>query len=224
MLTLSEKLLLLALNDEKGSVVFSASTALPYGLAGAILLELYLKDFISFRDDKVKVESRNDTGNEILDDALSLIIENNKLHDAKYWVQKLYSKISDLQERIANNLVSKKILTKEKHSFMWIINYNRYPTHDLNPENNVRESIKSIVLKRADANEEDLALISLVQACELTNEIFDKSDRKRAKKRMKDIINNRQVSSAIAKTVEEINAAILTVIIASSVTTTVITS
>ena len=113
MLTLSEKLLLLALNDEKGSVVFSASTALPYGLAGAILLELYLKDFISFRDEKVKVKSRNGTGNEILDDVLSLIIKENKMHDAKYWVQKIYSKLSDLQERIANNLVAQKILSKE---------------------------------------------------------------------------------------------------------------
>ncbi len=39
-LNLAEELLLLALNEEKGTVVFAASTALPYGLAGALLIEL----------------------------------------------------------------------------------------------------------------------------------------------------------------------------------------
>ena len=39
MLTLPEELLLLGLHDKKGTVVSSASMALPYGLAGAVLLE-----------------------------------------------------------------------------------------------------------------------------------------------------------------------------------------
>jgi len=37
-----EELLLLALDDEKGKIIFSSSSALPYGLRGALLLELAL--------------------------------------------------------------------------------------------------------------------------------------------------------------------------------------
>jgi len=42
MLNLMEELLLLALDDEKGKIIFSSSSALPYGLRGALLLELAL--------------------------------------------------------------------------------------------------------------------------------------------------------------------------------------
>lgn len=40
---LAEELMLLALNDEKGYVLFAASSALPYGLMGAVLMELVLQ-------------------------------------------------------------------------------------------------------------------------------------------------------------------------------------
>ena len=42
MLNLMEELLLLALDDEKGKIIFSSSSALPYGLRGALLFELAL--------------------------------------------------------------------------------------------------------------------------------------------------------------------------------------
>jgi|GEM_PF-4255314 len=43
MLNLAEELLLLALQDEKGTVLASAAGSLSYGLAGALLMELALR-------------------------------------------------------------------------------------------------------------------------------------------------------------------------------------
>ena len=223
MLTLSEQLLLLGLNDEKGSVVFSASTALPYGLAGAILLELFFMNRISIKDNKVKLQNADKTNNEILDDALKLIRSSKKQRDTKYWIQLFQSKLKKLQERLAEQLVAKKVLSREAHSFMWLINYNRYPTHNELPEQNVRERIKSIVLKRAEPTDEEVSLISLIKVCELTNEIFEKSERKKAKAQIEKIVAKQSVSSAISSTMDEIMTAIMVIIIASTVTTTVIT-
>ncbi len=39
-LNLAEELLLLAMHEEKGTVLLRAATALPYGLAGALVIEL----------------------------------------------------------------------------------------------------------------------------------------------------------------------------------------
>lgn len=222
MITLSEQLLLLALNDEKGSVVMSASTALPYGLAGALLLELFLAHKIQFKKDKIVIINSEKSTNTILNEVLDVISKSTKSLDTKHCIETITKKVSKLQDRLAEQLVEKKILVKEEKSFLWIINYNHYPMKDDKAEQGIRRRIKQIVLKRATATEEEVALLSLIKACELINEIFDKPDRKKAVERIKHITEHHQVGVAIAKTMEEITAAIVMIIIASTVTTTVV--
>ena len=222
MITLSEQLLLLALNDDKGSVVMSASTALPYGLAGALVLELFLSNKIEYKQDNIIVVDSSKTDNPLHNEVLSLFSAASKPQSTKHWIETIQKKVSKLQDRLAEQLVEKKILTKEEKSFLWIINYNHYPAKNNKPEKSVRKRIKDIVLRRKPANDEDIALISLVKACELTNEVFDKDERKKAKERIKDITENSRVGAAIAKTMEEITAAIMMIIITSTVTTTIV--
>ena len=66
MLNLMEELLLLALDDEKGKIISSSSCALPYGLRGALLLELFLAEKIDIVDKKIGVIDKSNTGNEVL--------------------------------------------------------------------------------------------------------------------------------------------------------------
>jgi hypothetical protein len=47
-LTLAEQLLLVATHDEKGSLLMEGTTAVPYGLAGARLIELHLRKRIAW--------------------------------------------------------------------------------------------------------------------------------------------------------------------------------
>ena len=222
MITLSEQLLLLALNDEKGSVVLSASTALPYGLAGALLLELFLLNKLQFKQNKIKLTNTEKTDNALLNEVLTLLSKSAKSLDTKSCIETIYKKIRKLPDRLGEQLVNKKILVKEEKSFLWIINYNHYPMKDDKPEQGIRRRIKNIVLKRETTTEEDIALLSLIKACDLINEVFDKPDRKKAKQRIKDITENHQVGEAISKTMEEITAAIMMIIIASTVTTTIV--
>ena len=53
MLSLSEELLLLAVHDEKGSVILSTTALLPYGIASTILLDLKYHKKIEFVDEKL---------------------------------------------------------------------------------------------------------------------------------------------------------------------------
>jgi hypothetical protein len=223
MLSLSEKLLLIGLHDEKGSVVFSASLALPYGLAGALLLELYLSNRIDFVNNRVKVISKDKTGNALSDEALVLISSSPKLRDAKHWLNTIHSKVKNVQQRLAEQLVQKGVLSKQEQRFLWIFSRDRYPTHDAKPEQAIRDHIKDVVLNSKPPTEEDVAIVSLIDACELVNEVFDSSDRRRAKERIKKIGKDEKISQAISQTVEEIQVALIILITATTVTTTVAT-
>jgi Golgi phosphoprotein 3 len=118
MLTIGEQLLLLALHDEKGTVVFSASTALPYGLAGTTLLDLYFGNRIDIIERQVHVIDDAPTGDEILDEMLQLIQSSCKTTDLKHWISRINDRVKDLKGRLADSLMRKGVLEREEHRLL----------------------------------------------------------------------------------------------------------
>jgi Golgi phosphoprotein 3 len=219
MLTIGEQLLLLALHDEKGTVVFSASTALPYGLAGATLLDLYFSNRIAIRQRQVHVIDDAPTGDEILDEVLQLIQGSGKTRDLKHWISRINDRVKDLKGRLADNLVYKEILEQEEHRLLRMFRQSRFPTRDATPEYETRDGIRNIVLWGQEPGDREVALIGLVKACDLVNEIFAKGERKVAKRRIKELTEGEEVGKAVAAVVAEMTAAIVAIIVASSAAT-----
>ncbi len=209
MLTLSEKLTLLALHDEKGSFVYSASLSFPYGLAGAMLIELIEQERIALVDGKVKVRNPKSTGDTLLDETLQLIRASEKLRDSNYWVMRIASKIKKLPERIIDGLVAKNILERREQKILWVFPSKRYPMVDAQPEHEVRQHIRQIVLQQQKPEQTDITLLSLVRACGLINEVFSKEERKPAKKQIEKLTAN----EAVGKSVSDVVTAVTMVVV-----------
>ena len=218
MLNLLEELLLLALDDEKGKIISSSSTALPYGLTGAILLEFSLAEKILVENKKLIVTDNSSTGNVILDKALNILGDAPKQKSVKYWVSKLNSKMKSLKKDILSQLIEKGILSETENKILWVIPTKRYPTNNPEPENQVRKRVKSIVLDSQLGDERSKLLISLIHSCNLIKEIFLKDERKVAKKRIKEMVKNEKVGKAVSDTVNDaVMAAVMGAVIASTV-------
>ena len=217
MLTLPEELMLLALRDDKGSVIFSASTALPYGLAGAVLLELFFRRKITHKNKKIQVVDQSQIDDPLLNETLNLMKNSSKDCDPKYWIQKINNKVKKLKQKVIDNLVEQQILNREGHKILWFFNIDRYPTLDVVPEMEIRTTIRNIVLNDHEATEREIALLSLMKACSLINEVFQRSERKLAKKKIKELLENQKmskdVSSAVNAITQEITAAIVSVVV-----------
>jgi len=220
MLSLPEQLLLLALHDEKGTILSSASMSIRYGLAGAIIMELALREKVEIRDKKLVLVNDSYTGDSVLDEAMALMKNLGKGKNAGYWVNKLTSKIK-IQEIMLERLVDKGILKTEEHKILWIFDSPHYPMKDSGEEFKIREHIRRIILHNDTAEARVAVLIGLVNACRLTNEIFSKQERKDAKKRIKEIMENDLIAKAVADTVVAIEAALMVVIFAGAATTTI---
>ena len=219
MLTLPEQLLLLALHDEKGTILSTASISIKYGLAGAVIMELALREKVEIRDKKLVLVNDSYTGDNVLDEALTQIKKLGKGKNAGYWVNKLQS--IKIQELMLDRLVDKGILKTEEHKILWIFDSPHYPMKDSEEESEIREQIRRIVLHKDIAETRVAVLIGLVNACRLTNEIFSKEERKEAKKRIKEIIENDLIAKAVADTVVAIEAALMVVIMGAATTTTI---
>ncbi len=216
-LTLAEQLLLIATNDEKGSLLMAGSTAVPFGIAGALLLELTIAKRLLWQDRRLLVVDHASVDDALADEALDIIASARKARTAEYWVTRIARKIKRIDRRVFEQLVGKGILTQVEKHFLWVIPYQRYPERDPRPEHQVREMLYDTISGRIAPTERVLALLSLVHACGLLQEIVPKGERRSAKKAVKVLLESEPVGKAVSAVVQEINAAVMVAVIAASV-------
>jgi hypothetical protein len=225
-LNLVDKLLLLALDDEKGTFV-SEPFALTYGLAGAILLELSLKECIKIVDKKVVVNNFRRIDDPLLDSYLQLLMNSKKERSLKFWIQKFGNKERAIKKEILDKLILKGILDKREQKILWVFNNDKFPTVNAKPENILRKRLYEIIEFNKKPTLDELMLISLIDTCDLNRIVYGKDRAKRCKDSIKTIIVDAKNSSAISATIKEVHEvilAMLVVIISSSIAATTVTN
>jgi hypothetical protein len=206
MTTIAEELLLLALDDDKGTVSLNQSTSLPLGLAGALLAELALRDRVHVEGKHLLVHDPAPTDDPLLDEALTTIAGSKKPHDAKHWVSKLSGK---LKERLIKRLVERGVLREEECKILWVIPSSRYPAMQTSDEAAARERLRAVVLPSAEPDPRTVALLGLVKACDLEKKVFQGDEWKRAKPRVKELLEGELYGKAVGDAVAAATAAVI---------------
>jgi len=88
-LTLAEEIVLLLLDDESGKLMNIDLMTLNYSMAGAVLMDLALKNRIDTDLDKLVVVDSSHTGLSILDNYLEKIISENADNNTRFWLTEL---------------------------------------------------------------------------------------------------------------------------------------
>ncbi|MFC2130198.1 GPP34 family phosphoprotein [Bacteroidota bacterium] len=197
MLTLPEQLMLIALKDEKGTVLFTASGILYFSIIGAIIMELYFAKKIDYENKTIIVMDNTPTGNPFFDDVLHIISDSGNKKDIKYWLLKINSKIKNVKERTLENLVDSKVLKEENHKVLGLFSKKTYPTINPEPEIKLRECIKNFVLNKENPDERNIALLSLTQTSNLLEDIFNQNEVKAAKERINELVKRSHQGEAI---------------------------
>ncbi|WP_077329529.1 GOLPH3/VPS74 family protein [Virgibacillus siamensis] len=209
MLTIAEELLLLALKDDKGTVVFSASSTLNYGLAGAILAELTLQERLELRDKKVEAISHGPTGDAVTDSVLQKVSESKRPKSVKRWVENLSFRMGHWRKEMLAGLVQKGILEEQEQKILWVFTRNTYPTKEVAVENQIRKRVYASLFGDEQPNARTAMLLSLIKACSLVNEVFPVKDQKEAKKKIDSIIKNNEYGKAVKASIDAMQTAVI---------------
>jgi hypothetical protein len=218
MTSLPEEFLLLAYADD--GTPLTDGTHLDNGLGGAVLLELALAQRVDVEDKKVVVIDRQPLGDPLLDEALARIAAEERGRKPGHWVTKF---AKETRPRVLDRLVADGVLTTEKDRVLWVFPRTKYPAaNGVEPtvETEARQRMRAAVLAEGAVEERTAALCSLVAATELDRKVFADLDRKRVKARLKEIGEGAWAATAVKKSIEEIQAAIMVAIIASSTAAT----
>ncbi len=209
MLTLSEELLLISLREKKDGLGFSAGFELPYALAGAILLELYLGNRVRLEGKKVVVCNPTPTGSGLADELLEKIASSRKPKKAAAWIESFGEHGKKLEKAAASSLVAQGILREEEKRFLWVIPYTGYAAADTSARFALKQRLRGLVLGGEKADEHSLALLSLVRAAGLLDYVFTKDEMRRAKRRVEELVKDEAIGQAVAEALEAVNAAVI---------------
>lgn len=207
MLSLAEELLLLALHEEKGTVRWVAGSRLAFCLAGALLMELILKKRLIAESQLLEVVNRTPTGEPIIDDILKMLDNANKVKPPHYWVSSIGRRIKPKKNNLLEALVKQGLLNCEEYKVLGIFPSKRYPMRDDRPKKQIISTIRTIILRRESPDLSKTMLISLIYTCALTNTLFDKEERKDARKQVKEIAKRLPMTKAIIKAIQGAQAA-----------------
>ena len=221
---LATDLLLLALDDARGTVLPQTAIGLDYGLAGALVMELALRGRIEVDDERVATTGAT-TDDPLLDDALRAIAATpgKKL---SHWIEHLPHDIKGLRQRLLDRLVAQGTLQQREKRVLLLFHWNTYPERDARVEHDIRARIDGVLLHGATPDAETACLVHLALACRVTDAIYPRSEHKAIKARI-DVLDatGSTGANAVAGAVTQaetaaITAAMTTTIIASTIAAT----
>jgi hypothetical protein len=202
-LTLPEQFLLLALDDKKGTTHYGygAVTLTRYGLVGAAIIELVLREKVEIRNGKLALMNNSYTGDKFLDEVIDGLKSSKKNMRAQHWMTFMGNE--ETIRFTAESLVNKGILTVKKQKYLGLFNITNYPRRNSAEKLGLIGKIRGVVLYNNKPETKLAALIGLINKCGLTKQILSKEERIKAKSRIKKIkiVDEDSTSKAVADNV-----------------------
>ena len=219
-LSMLDKFILLALDDESGSFV-SGATMYHYGMAGAVIYELLSKGHIEIEDKKVKLISKEKLEDEVHEHCMKLMSKSKKEKSLQYWLGYIAQHYLAINKIVFKRLTSQGILREKEGKILWVFNTTKYPTRNPMPENTIRKRLHDIVVNKVEADSDEIMLISLVNSSNLNREVYGKDIAKTKAKEIKRLIKEYEFPTEMGEILKQ-QQDLITAIIISSVASTVI--
>ncbi|HKR50710.1 MAG TPA: GPP34 family phosphoprotein, partial [Pseudonocardiaceae bacterium] len=183
-LTLAESVLLLALDDVKGS---TGSTPIDPGLAGALLVDLGRLGALHPVGKQLHPVEGVGIEHPVLARAATAIAASKKPRTAKSWVGRLPRELKPLSGTVARPLVDRGILAEQRIKVLGLFPSPRFPEMDPDPERMLRSQLREVLLGGRAPQEQDALLLGLLMPLELVDRLVERPQCREARKRAKEI-------------------------------------
>jgi hypothetical protein len=209
MLTLFEEFMLLSIDEENGSPHPSISDNLGLGMSGSLLAELALRGkLIASESHRIELKDTSQTGDEILDEALEQMQLSNQPRKVTYWIKHFSDEPKKIRQRLLERLEANGVMKEEDNRLTWVIPYADSPESNASAKFMLKSRIRKSILADEDLENHDLALLSMVKACNLLNLVFTKDERKLARRRIYELMVSNTLKDPEFQTIQEIEAAV----------------
>jgi hypothetical protein len=213
-LPLYEEILLLALDDDKGTTAIEGMYRTAMG--GAVLAELVLLGALRTGDtkqDPVTAVRGAAVADPVLAECLAMVTDAKKPKKAAHWVQK-FAGLKDFRNRAARQLVAKGVLSEERDKVLGIFPRTVFPEHDPGPEQELRARLKRAVFTAThDVDPRTIVVVTMAHHTGMLKKVFDKKKLKDRKQRLEKLTSGQVVGAATKEVVDAVRAAVAVAVV-----------
>jgi golgi phosphoprotein 3 len=199
-----EEIVLLQLDDRRGSFVDLPQSAADVVIAGAALMELALHNRIDTDLERLIVVDARPTGDGILDGALAkLAASGNELNSAAA-IELVTLDARKYQEQALQRLVEKGVLRQTDGRWRWVFHTRRYPVVDDREQREVKTRLRQVLLTEEIPDPRDVVLICLIDACGLLDLVLTPDEIAKTRPRAETLARLDLIGQAVTRAVAEI--------------------
>lgn len=210
MLTIAEEVLLLFLDDEKGTLIRGPDIHVELALGGAVLMDLALANRIDTDPERLFVVDRTPMGDDVLDEVLARIVACEPERSTEYWLNEVREDTQALMSRLIDRLVDRGVLRRVEEKILWVFETRRYPVIDDREVREVKRRVTSILFSEEIPDPRDVVIIGLVNACDLLGAILHHREAERVRERAEQISRMDLIGQAVTRTINDVRTSILT--------------
>ncbi len=202
MLTMLEEVVLLAVDEQTGSLRSTREFGTAYALVGALFFDLALARKIDTDTETITIVDRTPTGVPALDRLLVGLDGKPNLTTVRDWIEELFLRRDDLEGEALGSLIAQGVLRHEKTKRLWIIDVERFPMVNNRPQQHVKARLAQAILTDAIPDTRDIMLVSIAEQCGLLGYVLSDTQLDSRRHRIQTLCNletiSRKVSDAIA--------------------------
>ena len=208
-LTLVEEILLLLLDDEKGTLPPVPQLTLHFVLAGGILMELAINNRIDCDIDTLEIINNDPSGDPILDQYLEKICNEPEQKDVKFWINAIADDGAAIVDLGFKRLVERGVLGESEKRFLWVMKTRSYPMIDGTVEREVKLRIMNILYSDEIPDQRDVVIFCLMDACDMFRTLLGPVELSRMRPRITTVSKLDLIGQATTKLIREIQVALV---------------
>jgi Golgi phosphoprotein 3 len=203
-LSLTEELLLVALDDETGRLIELLPFSLETAIAAALVMDLTLAARIDTDPALLFVLSAAPTGNAILDDVLARVTAEPQPLSSAEWLRRLAVLGPELRDRILARLVERGVLRSVEKRLLWVFKTRVYPPTSGLEEREVKSRVMTLLNNDEIPETRDAMLVGLLRATGIMERLLIESEYQRLRARIDQVSALEEVSRALTQEVAEL--------------------
>ena len=206
MLSMLEEIVLLAADEKTGGLRSTREFATAYALVGAVFFDLALARNIDTDTESIRIVDAKPTGNPTLDRVLADMARRPALTTVKEWIEEMFHRKDDLEGEALHSLIQQGILRHAKSKLLWIIDVERFPLVDNQPQQHVKLRLAQAILSDDIPSTRDIMLVSIAELCGLLNYVLSENELAARRPRIQMLCNMETISRKVTGAIVSLEA------------------
>ena len=199
-----EEAVLLAVDESSGGLRATRPYGAAYALVGAVFFDLALARRIDTDTDAIQILDCSPTDSLTLDRVLSAMSQRGDSSSVRDWIEAIYYRREDLEGEALASLIRQGILRHEKSKRFWVIDVERFPLIDNQPQRDVRQRVAEAILSDAIPDTRDIMLVSIAEPCGLLGYVLTNAQLSSRRARIQALCQFETISRKVAEAINDL--------------------